>query len=83
MTNGSKTGLSFVLLQSDQDNKLKPVAYGSRTLQPEQRNWPIMHIELFAIIMGITENKCYLMNKRFTIIITDCKSLTWLTNKSY
>ena len=77
---GCSKGISYILLQPDDKNKLKPVAYGSKTLRREQSLWPMMQIELFAIIMGIREYKTYLINKPFTIL-TDCKNLTWL-NKS-
>ena len=82
ITDGCQQGISFILMQPDGEGKLKPVAYGSRTLRKEQTRWPIMQIELFAIIMGLREYRNYLINKPFTIL-TDCKNLTWLNKTDH
>ena len=76
-TDGSKKGVSYILSQEDSKGDIRPVCYGGKSLRPEQANWPVSHIELYAIILGIREYRPYLASRKFKIL-TDCKSLTWL-----
>ena len=76
-TDGSKKGVSYILSQEDDKGVIRPVCYGGKSLRPEQANWPVSHIELYAIILGIREYRPYLASRKFKIL-TDCKSLTWL-----
>ena len=76
-TDGSKKGVSYILSQEDDKGTIHPICYGGKSLRPEQTNWPVSHIELYAIILGIREYRPYLASCKFKIL-TDCKSLTWL-----
>ena len=76
-TDGSKKGVSYVLSQEDEEGILHPICYGGKSLRPDQTNWPISHIELYAIVLGIREYRTYLTSRKFRIM-TDCKCLTWL-----
>ncbi|MCG7879964.1 MAG: RNA-directed DNA polymerase, partial [Candidatus Thiodiazotropha endolucinida] len=78
-TDGSQIAVSYVLLQEGDDGILHPVCYGGKSLRKEQRNWPPLHIELYAILLGVREYRSYLISKPFKVI-TDCRSLQYLRN---
>ena len=78
-TDGSQEAVSYALMQEGDDGLLHPICYGGKSLRKEQRNWPILHIELYAILLGIREYRCYLLSKPFKVI-TDCRSLQYLKN---
>ena len=78
-TDGSKVAISYALMQEGDDGLLHPICYGGKSLRKEQRNWPILHIELYAILLGIREYRSYLVSKPFKVI-TDCRSLQYLKN---
>ena len=64
-TDGSKVAISNALMQEGDDGLLHPICYGGKSLRKEQRNWPILHIELYAISLGIREYRSYLVSKAF------------------
>ena len=76
-TDGSKKGISYILPQEDEKGVIRPVCYGGKSLRPDQANWPVSHIELYAVILGIREYRPYLASRKFKIL-TDCKRLIWL-----
>ena len=80
-TNGSKVAVSYALMQEGDDDLLRPICYGGKSPRKEQRNWPILHIELYAILLGIREYRSYLVSKPFKVI-TDCRSLQYLKNNA-
>lgn len=77
-TDASKIGIGGALLQKQEDNKWKPVAYMSRqTTDPETR-YHSFELETLAVFEAIKRFRNYLFGKKF-VIITDCSAirLTW------
>ena len=68
-TDGSKVAVGYSLMQEGDDGLLNPICYGGKSLRKEQRNWPILHIELYAILLGIRKYRSYLISKPFKVII--------------
>ena len=79
-TDASLKGLGAVLMQK-QDNKLRVIAYASRTLRPAERNdanYSSAKLELLAVKWAVTEKfKDYLLGSKFEII-TDNNPLSYL-----
>ena len=68
----SHEGLGCVLMQADQ-----VVAYGSRQLKENEKNYPTHNLELAAVIHALKTWRHYLYGERFDIF-TDHKSLKYL-----
>ena len=78
-TDASGFAIGFVLEQSDEQGRMKPVAYGGRALRPHEINYPITQLECLAVVEGI---KCYhhfLASGHFDVY-TDHAALKWLQN---
>ena len=69
---GLREGLGCVLMQSDQ-----VVAYGSRQLKDNERNYPTHDLELAAVVHALKTWRHYLFGEKFNIF-TDHKSLRYL-----
>lgn len=72
-TDASKIGLGAVLSNSNG----KVVAYASRNLKPAETRYPVIELELLAIVWAIRHFRPYLYGKKF-IIKTDHKPLIYL-----
>lgn len=75
-TDASKDGLGAILKQQEKD-KLLPIAYFSKSLQPYQQNYAIPELECLAIIEAFRHWHHYL-DGRFTNIHSDHAGLQWL-----
>jgi len=79
-TDYSFKGIGAVLMQK-QDDKLRVIAYASRTLRPSERNdanYSSAKLELLAVKWAVTEKfKDYLLGSKFEII-TDNNPLSYL-----
>ena len=74
-TDASYEGLGGVLLQK-YDGKEFPIHYVSRTLQKEEKNYPITKLEGAAAFFSVTKFKSYITGNDFeTILYTDHKPL--------
>lgn len=72
-TDASKLGLGAVLSNSNG----KVVAYASRNLKPAESRYPIIELELLAIVWAIRHFRPYLYGKKFKVF-TDHKPLIHL-----
>ena len=71
--------IGAVLSQRQGDHE-RVIAYGSRTLSKEERNYCVTRRELLAAVHFITQYRVYLIGKRFTLR-TDHASLRWMLNQ--
>lgn len=77
-TDASNIAIGATLeLLDDQRKVIGVVAYLSKVLQKNERNWPTRDKELFAIFTAVTAWRHYLIDKPFEIY-TDHKSLEFL-----
>ena len=49
-TDASKQGLGVILSQSQDDSKLHPLAYASRSLSSSGKNYAIIELETLAVV---------------------------------
>lgn len=77
----SDFGIGAVLMQLDEENNEKPIAFMSRKLTSAQRNYSVTERECLAAVEAIKKFRCYLELQEFEII-TDHSSLLWLMNQS-
>jgi transposase InsO family protein len=80
-TDASKNGLGAVLYQYDAEEKLRVIAYASRSLSPSERNYSTHKLELLALKWAITDKLAYyLYVSRFPVkVFTDHNPLVYLT----
>ena len=78
-TDASDMGIGAVLSQLQQDGSEYVVAYASRVLTKQERNYCVTHRELLAVVTFLQHFKQYLLGTPFTIR-TDHSALTWLQN---
>ena len=67
-----------VLQQMDSDGQLHPIAYGSKVLNKQQRNYSTYRKELLAIVTFVTSEWSYFLMGGNVIVRTDHSSLRWL-----
>ena len=77
-TDASGTALGYILGQKGPDGKEMVVAYGGRSLKPDERKFTVSEQECLAVVDGIKAYKEYL-TKHFTVI-TDHQALKWLNS---
>ena len=79
-TDASKKGLGAVLYQRDEQNKLRVISYGSRTLNNAERNYSAHKLEFLALKWAVTQKfQYYLFSSKFDIF-TDHNPLVYLTS---
>ena len=77
-TDVSKDGLGAVLLQKQADGWYHPIAYGSRTFTPHEKNYHSTKLEFLALKWAVTEHfKEYLPYQSF-LVRTDNNPLTYI-----
>ena len=79
VTDASNTALAGVLLQKDETEDWHPVAYTSRRLRPEERNYHANERETLAVIHALRVWRTNLF--RPFEIITDNQAVTYLLSK--
>ena len=78
MTDACDTGLGIVLAQQGPEGE-RVIAYASRTIKPNERNYAVIEKEALAIVWGVKYFRHYLYGRKVTII-TDHNPLKWLMN---
>lgn len=80
-TDASDYAVGACLSQPDQDKKLHPVAFYSRTMSPAELNYDIHDKELLAIITAFQQWRVYLEGPKHQVtVLTDHKNLTYFTS---
>ena len=65
----SGRGIGAVLLQKqDEDGKLHPVAFASRSLNAAERNYSISELETLAVVWAISHFHAYLYGQQVTVM---------------
>ena len=78
-TDASETGIGAVLSQPQEDGSECVIAYSSRLLSKQERNYCVTRRELLAVVTFLQHFRQYLIGSLFTIR-TDHSALTWLQN---
>ena len=78
-TDASETGIGAVLSQVQDDGSECVIAYASRLLSKQERNYCVTRKELLAVVTFLQHFRPYLIGSLFTIR-TDHSALTWLQN---
>ena len=76
-TDGRGTAIGYILGQKDSGGKEMVVAYGGRSLRPDERKYTNSEQECLAVVEGIKAYKEYLSHQKITIF-TDHQALKWL-----
>jgi hypothetical protein len=77
----SLSGLGAILLQ-EQDGGRRVIAYGSRSLKPSERKYPVHKLEFLALKWAVTEKfHDYLYASSFEVI-TDNSPMTYVLKKA-
>ena len=67
-TDTSISGLGAVLVQMQDDSKLHPVVYASRSLTPAERNYSITELETLAVVWALTRFHSYIYGQSITVV---------------
>ena len=67
-TDASISGLGAVLSQVQEDKKLHPVAYASRSLSNDERNYSVTELETLAVMWALTWFHSYLYGRSVTVV---------------
>ena len=77
---GSCTGISAILAQYNEHKQSNYViAYASRKLTKAEQRYPIIEIELMAIIFGLQKFRHYVHSRKLKVY-TDHRPLVWLNS---
>ncbi|CAH2088464.1 unnamed protein product [Euphydryas editha] len=67
-TEACKIGIAGIILQKDEENVLKPLAYFSRQTSPEEQNYCSYDLENLAVVASLQKFREYLVGIRFKIV---------------
>ncbi|MCP3666837.1 MAG: hypothetical protein GY696_30815, partial [Gammaproteobacteria bacterium] len=81
-TDGSKLGLGAILAQKDDEDRLRPIAYGSRTLQGAEVRYGSTDLEMLGVVYALQHFKVYVYGAKITLV-TDHKSLVDMLQKTH
>jgi hypothetical protein len=80
VTDASRTGLGFALIQRDADSHVRLIQAGSRSLCPAETRYAVSELECLAIYFAITKCRHYLLGARFKVV-TDHRPLEGVFRK--
>lgn len=66
-TDTSYVGLGAVLSQLQDDGRLHPLSYASRTLSPVEKNYPVTELRTLAVVWAISHYRAYLCGQDVTV----------------
>ncbi len=81
-TDASKTGISFILGQKDENGHDYVCYYGARALRKHEKNYGSTDLEALAVVEGVDKFHVYLIDKPFTIF-TDHQALKYLIESKF
>jgi hypothetical protein len=81
-TDASNKGIGAVLLQEQPNCSLKPCSYYAKTLNKEQRKYPVYDQELLAIAAALNKYRIYTEGCSRFVVITDHRPLIHIPTQS-
>lgn len=78
MADASDYGIGAVLLQSEDDGRLRPVSFTSRKLTPAECKYTVTEKECLAIVHSLKKWRHYLHGGPTVTILSDHECLKWL-----
>ena len=78
-TDASIKGLGAVLAQQQDDSRVRPIAYASRTLQPHEKNYGVSELEALGVVWALKHFRHYIYGYRCRVF-TDHEALKALLN---
>ena len=79
MTDASRTGLGYILVQYDQNGRTRLITCGSRFISPAEKNYAVVELECLAVEWAVSKCRLYLAGIEFQIK-TDHKPLLGIMN---
>ena len=67
-TDASVRGLGAVLSQTQSDGRSHPIAYASRALSPQEKNYGITELETLAVVWAISHFHAYVYGYKVTVL---------------
>ena len=67
-TDASIKGLGVILSQVQDDGKLHPLAYASRSFSQSEKNYAITELETLVVVWAVTHFHYYLYGNEVTVI---------------
>jgi len=79
-SDASGTGIGGVVSQKDENGKERPIAYFSRQLNEQEKNWSIYEQETLALVESLKKFRHYVEGNKVNLF-TDHKALIYLNNQ--
>jgi hypothetical protein len=79
-SDASDLAMRAILAQNDDEGHEHVVKYGSRAMQPHERNYSVTEKECLAIIYALDHFRYYVLGRKFTVV-TDHEALSLLSKK--
>ena len=73
-------GIGFALIQRDDNDRMRVIQCGSRSLSAAERNYAVVELELLAVVWAIRKCRVYLANRGFRVV-SDHRPLVGLVSK--